>query len=99
MISILAYQIVLDFLLFSIVLTNPTILDTLRLLFFSSIHWFIGMALFTHNKAVPGALVVQTHRDPVTRVASACSLISTFNMAVTNEIDLNRMASLMLECC
>jgi hypothetical protein len=48
-------------------------------------------------QAVPGALVVQTHRDPVTCVASACSLISTFNLAVTDEIDLNRMTGLMLD--
>jgi hypothetical protein len=48
-------------------------------------------------QAVPEALVIQTHRDPVACVASACSLISTFNLAVTDEIDLRRMTSLMLD--
>jgi hypothetical protein len=48
-------------------------------------------------QAVPGALVIQTHRDPVTCVVSACSLISTFNLAVTDEIDLGRMTSLMVD--
>jgi hypothetical protein len=48
-------------------------------------------------EAIPGALVMQTHRDPATCVASACSLIATFNLAVTDEIDLRRMTSLMLD--
>jgi len=48
-------------------------------------------------QAVPGALVIQTHRDPVTCVASGCSLISTFNLAVTDEIDLSRMTSLIMD--
>jgi hypothetical protein len=46
--------------------------------------------------AVPNALVVQTHRDPVTCVSSANSLLYTFHLAVTNELDVHRMATMTL---
>ena len=48
------------------------------------------------TQAVPGLLLIQTHRDPVACVSSACSLIYTFHRAVANEIDLRRMTDLIL---
>lgn len=47
-------------------------------------------------QAVPQAMMIQTHRDPVACVSSACSLVYTFHLAMTNEIDLRRMASTTL---
>ena len=47
--------------------------------------------------AVPQAMVIQTHRDPVVCISSACSLIYTFHLAVAKEIDLRRMADLTLQ--
>jgi hypothetical protein len=47
-------------------------------------------------QAVPEALVIQTHRDPVTCVSSVFSLLYTFHLAVANEIDLPRATSLAL---
>ena len=46
---------------------------------------------------VPNAMVVQTHRDPVTCISSASNLIYTFHLAVSNEIDMRRQASLILD--
>lgn len=43
------------------------------------------------KKAVPEALVIQTHRDPVACVISVCSLTYTFYRAVTNQIDMQRI--------
>lgn len=48
-------------------------------------------------QAVPEALVIQTHRDPVVCVSSSCSLLATFNLGVTDEIDLHRLTSLNLD--
>lgn len=47
-------------------------------------------------QAVPNALVIQTHRDPVACISSACSLLYTYHLAVAYEIDLRRMSSLIL---
>ncbi len=47
-------------------------------------------------QAVPNALVIQTHRDPVACISSVCSLLYTFHRAVANEIDLLRMTSLTI---
>jgi hypothetical protein len=49
------------------------------------------------TQAVPEVKVVQTHRDPVACISSACSLIYTFHRAVANEIDLRRMTDLILQ--
>jgi hypothetical protein len=46
--------------------------------------------------AVPNAMLIQTHRDPVACVSSACSLLYTCHLAAANEIDLRRMAGLTL---
>jgi hypothetical protein len=43
------------------------------------------------KRAVPEALVIQTHRDPVTCIISVCSLTYTFYRAVTNQIDMQRI--------
>jgi hypothetical protein len=47
-------------------------------------------------QAVPNAMVIQTHRDPVACVSSACSLLYTCHLAAANEVDLRRMAGLTL---
>lgn len=46
--------------------------------------------------AVPNAMLIQTHRDPVACVSSACSLLYACHLAAANEIDLRRMAGLTL---
>jgi hypothetical protein len=46
--------------------------------------------------AVPEAIVVQTHRDPVPCVSSTCSLLYTFHLAMTYELDVRRMARMIL---
>lgn len=48
------------------------------------------------SQAVPDALIIQTHRDPVTCISSVCSLLYTYHLGVANEIDLRRMSSLIL---
>lgn len=52
--------------------------------------------LDTLLRALPEAIVVQTHRDPVPCVSSTCSLLYTFHLAMTNELDVQRMASMVL---
>jgi hypothetical protein len=47
-------------------------------------------------QAIPGAMVIQTHRDPVTCICSVLSLLCTFYHAVTREIDLPKLTSLTL---
>lgn len=47
-------------------------------------------------QAVPNALVVQTHRDPVTCVKSVSNLIYTLHLSVTEEIDIPRTNRLIL---
>ncbi len=47
-------------------------------------------------QAVPNAMVIQTHRDSVACISSVCSLIYTLHLAVANEIEVQRMASLIL---
>jgi hypothetical protein len=46
--------------------------------------------------AVPEAMIVQTHRDPVPCVSSACSLIYTYHQAMTAELDVPYTADLVL---
>jgi hypothetical protein len=46
--------------------------------------------------AVPEAMIVQTHRDPVPCVSSACSLIYTYHQAMTAELNVSYMAELVL---
>lgn len=46
---------------------------------------------------VPEALVVQTHRDPVTCLNSLNSLFATTHRVVTESLDVNRMAAANLE--
>jgi hypothetical protein len=41
--------------------------------------------------AIPQAMVIQTHRDPVACVSSVCSLVYTFYRAVSSEIDIKRV--------
>ena len=48
-------------------------------------------------QAVPNALIIQTHRDPVPCVSSVCSLVRTFHRAVSDEIDMQRMVSHTLQ--
>jgi len=43
--------------------------------------------------AVPEAMIVQTHREPVTVVGSAASLFYTFHRMVTVEVDLPRLGA------
>ncbi|MEJ2303296.1 MAG: sulfotransferase [Anaerolineales bacterium] len=45
-----------------------------------------NLEALTH--AIPQAMVIQTHRDPVACVSSVCSLVYTFYCAVSNEIDI-----------
>jgi hypothetical protein len=45
---------------------------------------------------VPQALLIMTHRDPVACICSACSLLYTFHLGVANEVDVRRMANLIL---
>jgi len=53
--------------------------------------------LKTLLEAIPDAMVIQTHRDPVACISSACSLITTFHKAVSDVIDIQRMTRLILE--
>jgi len=46
--------------------------------------------------AVPEAMIVQTHRDPVPCVTSTCSLIYTYYQAMTTELDVRYMVELTL---
>lgn len=48
-------------------------------------------------QAIPEALLIQTHRDPVACVSSVCSLIHTYHLAVAKEVDVPRMASFALD--
>jgi hypothetical protein len=43
--------------------------------------------------ALPEALVIQTHRDPVPIVASVNSLFYTFHSVISDHVDLRRMAA------
>ncbi|UCD98595.1 MAG: sulfotransferase [Chloroflexota bacterium] len=45
---------------------------------------------------VPQAKLIMTHRDPVACISSACSLLYTFHLGVADEIDIQRMAKLLL---
>lgn len=47
-------------------------------------------------QAIPNAMIIQTHRDPVTCIISVCSLTYTYHLAVSNEIDIQRMANQVL---
>jgi hypothetical protein len=48
-------------------------------------------------EAVPGVMLVQTHRDPVTCIISAISLLHTYYRAVSEDVDIDRLANLMVE--
>lgn len=48
------------------------------------------------TQAIPEALLVQTHRDLVACISSVCSLLYTFHLAVSNQLNLQRMSSLTL---
>ncbi len=48
-------------------------------------------------QAFPSAMIIQTHRDPVTCVSSICSLLHTYHLAMSKEIDIQRMANLILD--
>jgi len=52
--------------------------------------------LETLLQAVPEALVIQTHREPVTCISSVCSLLYTFYHAVAYEVDLSQTTSLVI---
>lgn len=52
--------------------------------------------LNTLKETIPEAMVIQTHRDPVTCVISVCSLIYTYHRAVTNKIQIQEMINLIL---
>jgi hypothetical protein len=47
-------------------------------------------------EAIPQALLIQTHRDPVACVSSVCSLLYTYHLGVANEIDIRRMTDLII---
>ena len=47
-------------------------------------------------ECVPETLVIQTHRDPVACISSVFSLEHTFHLAVSKEIDIPKMTSLIL---
>jgi hypothetical protein len=47
-------------------------------------------------QAVPDAMVIHLHRDLVICIKSVCSLLYTFHLAVSDEIDIQSMASLIL---
>jgi hypothetical protein len=47
-------------------------------------------------EAVPETMLIMMHRDPVACICSACSLLYTFHLGVANEIDVPRMARLLL---
>jgi hypothetical protein len=51
-------------------------------------------ALIEH---IPDAMIVQLHRDPVTSVSSACSLVYTHHQSVSNNEDIALMADLVLQ--
>ena len=53
-------------------------------------------SLLSLMKHIPDALIVQLHRDPVTCVSSVCSLVYTYHQAVSNTIDIARMANLVM---
>ena len=46
--------------------------------------------------SVPEAKIIMTHRDPVACVCSACSLLYTFHLGVSDQIDVRRMADLIV---
>jgi len=53
--------------------------------------------LTTLLDTIPDALVVQTHRDPVPCIPSACSLVYTAWGMVTDKIDMPRMVSTIVQ--
>lgn len=48
-------------------------------------------------EAVPQAMIIQTYRDLVECISSACSLLYTFHLGVSKEIDIQRLAKLTLQ--
>jgi len=46
------------------------------------------------KQAVPEAMIIQTHRDPVACVSSVCSLVYTFFRAVSDKIDFQMLTNL-----
>jgi hypothetical protein len=48
------------------------------------------------KQEIPQAMIVQTHREPVTCVSSVCSFVYTLYRATSNEIDLERLTSLTI---
>lgn len=48
------------------------------------------------TEAVPGVMLIQTHRDPLACVSSACSLLHTYYLGVSDEVDVRRMAQTAL---
>jgi hypothetical protein len=48
------------------------------------------------KKALPEAMIIQTHRDPVTCVVSVCSLLYTFHRSVSDQIDIQKMTDLTI---
>jgi hypothetical protein len=48
-------------------------------------------------QAIPQALIIQTYRDLVACISSACSLLYTYHLGVAKEIDIQRMADLTLD--
>jgi hypothetical protein len=44
------------------------------------------------TQTIPNAMIIQTHRDPVVSYVSACSLVKTYHLAMSNEVDVPRMA-------
>lgn len=48
-------------------------------------------------QTLPDAMIVQTHRDPVTCVSSVCSLLYTYHLAVSKQVDIKRMAHSILD--
>jgi hypothetical protein len=53
-------------------------------------------SLGTILEEIPQAMLIMTHRDPVTCIISACSLLYTYHLGVADEIDIQRMANLIL---
>lgn len=49
-------------------------------------------SLASLTRAVPDVMVVQTHRDPATCIASVCSLVRTFHLAMSNAVKPDRIA-------
>jgi hypothetical protein len=44
------------------------------------------------TQTAPNTMIIQTHRDPVVSYISACSLVKTYHLAMSNEVDVPRMA-------